>query len=125
MNYTKITLGLLACTALSACGGGSGGGPGPIVDNPNTPSNGYYTSPVNQGILDPLAGSDNNAHEVFDTYIADIDGDGASDDVVFVGRRTATGDPLNEWEDSRISMMSFENGHLLIKLRNGLTELTI
>ena len=118
MNYTKITLGLLACTALSACGGGSGGGPGPVVDNPGVPTppaSSYYTTPVNQGTLDPLAGSDNNAHEVFDTHIADIDGDGASDDVVFVGRRTATGDPLNEWEDSRISMMSFENGHLVDK----------
>jgi len=103
----------MTCTALSACGG-SGGGPGPrpIVDNPG---NGFYTTPVAQATLDPLAGPTNNAHEVFDTHVTDIDGDGASDDVIFVGRRTATGDPANEWEDSRISVLSFENGSLIDK----------
>ena len=114
MNYTKITLGLLACTALSACGGGSGGGPRPVVDNPNTPSNGYYTSPVNQGTVDPLAGVASHTHAVFDSFIEDIDGDGAQDDIVFVGRRANTNNP-SEWIDSRISMMSFENGRLVDK----------
>jgi len=111
MNYTKITLGLLACTALSACGGGSGGGPGPVVDNPG---NSFYTTPVSQGTVDPLAGSASRTHAVFDSFIEDIDGDGAQDDIVFVGRRTNTNDPT-EWIDSRISMMSFENGRLVDK----------
>ena len=111
MNYTKITLGLLACTALSACGGGSGGGPRPVVDNPG---NSFYTTPVSQGTVDPLAGSASRTHAVFDSFIEDIDGDGAQDDIVFVGRRTNTNDPT-EWIDSRISMMSFENGRLVDK----------
>jgi hypothetical protein len=108
MNYTKITLGLLACTALSACGGGSGGGP--VVGGPG-PSNGYYTTPVNQGVIDPLVATD-SSYVVFDSFIDDIDGDGAADDIIFAGRKTGNQQTENK---SQISMWSFENGRLVDK----------
>jgi len=110
MNYTKITLGLLACTTLSACGGGNGGGPRPVVDNPGS---GYYTTPVAQGTVDPMTGVATSAAFVGDTFIEDIDGDGAIDDIIIAGRKTNS-DP-NSWNGSKISMFSFENGRLIDK----------
>jgi hypothetical protein len=111
MNYTKITLGLMACTALSACGGGSGGG-GPVVGGP--PSSQYYTTPVAQGTVDPLAGAAENAAFVGDTFITDLDGDGATDDIVMAGRQTQPVSAANI-RDSRLSVHSFENGQLVDK----------
>jgi len=110
MNYTKITLGLLACTALSACGGGSGGGP--VVGGP--PSSHYYTTPVAQGTVDPMAGAAENAAFVGDTFITDLDGDGSADDIVMAGRQTQPVSAANI-RDSRLSVHSFENGQLVDK----------
>lgn len=110
MNYTKITLGLMACTALSACGGGSGGGP--VVGGP--PSSHYYTTPVAQGTVDPMAGAAENAAFVGDTFITDLDGDGSADDIVMAGRHTQPVSAANI-RDSRLSVHSFENGQLVDK----------
>jgi hypothetical protein len=113
MKYkkSKITLALLATTALSACGGSGGGDPA-YTDHPIR--NAYYSLPIHQGSIDPLAGSDTSVAVVYDTYISDIDGDGARDDVIFAGRQTATQNTAN-WVNSRISMMSFVNGRLVDK----------
>lgn len=129
MKYkkSKIILALLTTTALSACGGSGGDGEpaynGPPSSSPTSPptsppsspiASAFYSFPGYQGTIDPLAGSNTSVAVVYDTYISDIDGDGASDDVIFAGRQTATTDTAN-WVNSRISMMSFENGQLVDK----------
>lgn len=120
----KLVAALLATTALSACGGGGGGGQ-PTTSAGATPSNPgsspspspiawLYALPTYQGTIDPLAGGATSVYSVYDSYISDLDGDGASDDVVFAGRQTATND-YNNWVSSRINIMSFENGSLVDK----------
>ena len=123
MTHQKSTvLVLLATTALSACGGGeTGGNPytaglsSPLPSAPPPASVAYwYNPPTLQGTHDPLSGDANTAYAVWDSHISDIDGDGASDDIIFAGRQTATTD-YNNWVNSRMTMMSFENGRLVDK----------
>ena len=105
---------LLGCSALTACGGGGGGG-GPTTNNGSSPSpSQYYTTPVAQGTVDPLAGAAENASFVGDTFITDLDGDGAADDIVMAGRQSQ---PVSaaDIHDSRLSVHSFENGQLVDK----------
>jgi len=122
MTYHKSTvLALLATTALSACGGGSTGGnpyTAGVSSTPSVPSSStvayWYVLPTLQGTHDPLSGDANTAYSVWDSHISDIDGDGASDDIIFAGRQTATTDYTN-WVNSRMTMMSFEDGRLVDK----------
>tara|TARA_R110002153_G_scaffold53917_4_gene149919 strand:- start:1158 stop:3539 length:2382 start_codon:yes stop_codon:yes gene_type:complete len=123
MQQSRLVLALLATTALSACGGGSSSNQpvtqaGVTPSNPGTPSASplawLYALPLYQGTIDPLAGGSTGVYSVYDSYISDLDGDGASDDIVFAGRQTATTD-YNNWVSSRINIMSFENGSLVDK----------
>ena len=111
---TRIVAALLGATALSACGGGGGGGytannPSPIPENPI-----YYTTPTAQVTVDPMAGGNDNSWFVGDTFVEDIDGDGSADDIIVAGRKTqpATADT---WSNTKLSMLSFENGKLVDK----------
>jgi len=83
---TRIVAALLGATALSACGGGGGGGGGGYTPNPPSPVL-YYTPPVQQVTVDPMAGANDNAWFVGDTFIEDIDGDGSADDIIVAGRK--------------------------------------
>ena len=78
---TRIVIALLGATALSACGGGGGGGGGGGY-TPNNPSPTLvYQRPVIQSTVDPMAGANSNKNFVGDTFITDLDGDGANDDM--------------------------------------------
>ena len=86
-NY-KLVLTLLGATALTACGGGGGGGGGGGY-TPNNPSPSLvYQRPVAQATVDVFSGSNENSPFVGDTFITDLDGDGANDDIVIAGRET-------------------------------------
>jgi len=115
VKNNKLLLGMLACsTALSACGGGGGGGGGGgYTPNPPGPAV-YYTTPVQQATVDPMAGANDKHWFVGDTFITDIDGDGASDDIIIAGRQTQPVTAPN-MKSSRLSMLSFENGVLVDK----------
>ena len=112
----KIIVALLGATALSACGGGGGGGggysnnnPSPIVTNPQL----NYTTPTEQSTVDPMAGANSNKNFVGDTFITDLDGDGANDDMVIAGRETMPFD--GSVNKNKLSVHSFENGQLVDK----------
>ena len=112
----KIIVALLGATALSACGGGGGGGggysnnnPSPIVTNPQL----NYTTPTEQSTVDPFAGANENSPFVGDTFITDLDGDGANDDMVIAGRETMPFDGVVN--KNKLSVHSFENGQLVDK----------
>ena len=107
---------LLGATALSACGGGGGGGggytpnnPSPIPERPSI----HYTTPVAQATVDPFAGANEWSPFVGDTFVADLDGDGASDDIVIAGRETMPFDGVVN--KNKLSVHSFENGKLVDK----------
>ena len=111
-NY-KLVLTLLGATALTACGGGGGGGGGGFT--PNNPGlNLVYTTPVAQSTVDVFAGSNENSPFVGDTFITDLDGDGANDDIVVAGRETQPENAAN-WNNHKLSVHSFENGQLVNK----------
>jgi len=105
---------LLGATALSACGGGGGGGGGGgYTPNPPGPVL-YYTAPVQQVTVDPMAGGNDNAWFVGDTFVEDIDGDGYADDFIVAGRKTQPA-TAGTWSNTKLSMLSFENGALVDK----------
>ena len=112
---TRIVAALLGATALSACGGGGGGGgytannPSPIPERPI-----YYTTPTAQVTVDPMAGGNDNAWFVGDTFVEDIDGDGYADDFIVAGRKTQPA-TAGTWSNTKLSMLSFENGSLVDK----------
>lgn len=116
-KHTKIVAALLSATALTACGGGGGGGgggysnnnPSPIPERPSI----NYTTPVVQSTVDPFAGANENSPFVGDTFITDLDGDGASDDIVIAGRETMPFDGVVN--KNKLSVHSFENGQLVDK----------
>tara|TARA_E500000178_G_scaffold323284_1_gene348729 strand:- start:11995 stop:14319 length:2325 start_codon:yes stop_codon:yes gene_type:complete len=109
---TRILAALLGATALSACGGGGGGG-GYTPNNPSPIVNLNYTTPVVQSTVDPFAGADENSPFVGDTFVTDLDGDGANDDIVIAGRETMPFDgTVNK---NKLSVHSFENGQLVDK----------
>ena len=116
-KHTKIVAALLGATALTACGGGGGGGgggysnnnPSPIPERPIV-----YTTPTAQVTVDPMAGSNDNHYFVGDTFVADIDGDGSADDIIVAGRKTQPATP-ETWTNTKLSMLSFENGKLVDK----------
>ncbi len=109
---TKVVAALLGATALSACGGGGGGG-GYTPNNPSPIVNLNYTTPVVQSTVDPFAGGNENSPFVGDTFVTDLDGDGANDDVVIAGRETMPFDgTVNK---NKLSVHSFENGQLVDK----------
>ncbi|MDB9870805.1 VCBS repeat-containing protein [Alphaproteobacteria bacterium] len=93
---------------MSACGGGGGytpNSPGPVI---------YYTTPVQQVTVDPMSGSNDNAWFVGDTFVEDIDGDGYADDFIVAGRKTQPA-TAGTWSNTKLSMLSFENGTLVDK----------
>ncbi len=109
----KIVIALLGATALSACGGGGGGGGGGGY-TPNNPSPSLvYQRPVQQSTVDPFAGANENSPFVGDTFVTDLDGDGASDDIVIAGRETMPFDGVVN--KNKLSVHSFENGQLVDK----------
>jgi hypothetical protein len=109
---TRIVAALLGATALSACGGGGGGG-GYTPNNPSPIVNLNYTTPVVQSTVDPFAGGNENSPFVGDTFVTDLDGDGANDDMVIAGRETMPFDgTVNK---NKLSVHSFENGQLVDK----------
>ena len=111
---SKIVIALLGATALSACGGGGGGGGGGGY-TPNNPSPSLvYQRPVAQATVDVFAGSNEDSPFVGDTFITDLDGDGASDDIVIAGRETQPENAAN-WNKHKLSVHSFENGQLVNK----------
>ena len=116
VKNNKLLLGMLACsTALSACGGGGGGGVGGGGYTPNNPSPVlYYTAPVQQVTVDPMAGGNDNAWFVGDTFVEDIDGDGYADDFIVAGRKSQPA-TAGTWSNTKLSMLSFENGALVDK----------
>ena len=111
-HNSKIVIALLGATALSACGGGGGGGGGGYTPNPPGPSL-VYQRPVQQSTVDPFAGSNENSPFVGDTFITDLDGDGAQDDMVIAGRETMPFDGVVN--KNKLSVHSFENGSLVDK----------
>ena len=113
-SNNKLIVALLGATALSACGGGGGGGGGGgYTPNPPGPVL-YYTAPVQQVTVDPMAGGNDNAWFVGDTFVEDIDGDGYADDFIVAGRKTQPA-TAGTWSNTKLSMLSFENGTLVDK----------
>ena len=113
-SNNKLIVALLGATALSACGGGGGGGGGGgYTPNPPGPVL-YYTAPVQQVTVDPMAGGNDNAWFVGDTFVEDIDGDGYADDFIVAGRKTQPA-TAGTWSNTKLSMLSFENGALVDK----------
>jgi hypothetical protein len=111
---TKIVAALLGATALSACGGGGGGGGGGgYAPNPPSPVL-YYTPPVQQVTVDPMAGGNDNGWYIGDTFVEDIDGDGSADDFIVAGRKSQPSTEA-DWSNTKLSMLSFENGQLVDK----------
>ena len=113
-SNNKIVVALLGATALSACGGGGGGGGGGGYSNNNPSPSVYYRTPVQQATVDPFAGGTENKVFVGDTFITDLDGDGSSDDMVIAGRQSQP-ESAADWNSSKLSVHSFENGSLVDK----------
>lgn len=111
-NY-KLVLTLLGATALTACGGGGGGGGGGFTANNPSP-NLVYQRPVAQATVDVFAGANENSPFVGDTFVTDLDGDGANDDIVIAGRETQP-ESAADWNKHKLSVHSFENGQLVDK----------
>ena len=115
VKNNKLLLGMLACTtALSACGGGGGGGGGGGYSGNNPSPVLYYTTPVQQATVDPFAGGNENKAFIGDTFITDLDGDGSTDDIIIAGRESQPTSAA-DWNSSRLSVHSFENGSLVDK----------
>ena len=111
-SNNKLIVALLGATALSACGGGGGGGGGGgYTNNPGVSL--VYQRPVAQATVDVFAGGNENSPFVGDTFITDLDGDGASDDMVIAGRETMPFD--GNTNSNRLSVHSFENGQMVDK----------
>jgi len=112
IKYIKILiLTLLQLIALSACGGGGGGG---YTNNPSITPSIYYTTPIAQATVDPFAGGTESKVFIGDTFITDLDNDGASDDILVAGRESSP-ESSADWNSSRLSIHSFENGTLVDK----------
>ena len=80
----------------------------------NNPRPSYYSTPVQQVTVDPMSGSNDNAWFVGDTFVEDIDGDGYADDFIVAGRKTQPA-TAGTWSNTKLSMLSFENGALVDK----------
>ncbi|MDC0093717.1 VCBS repeat-containing protein [Alphaproteobacteria bacterium] len=80
----------------------------------NNPGPSYYSTPVQQVTVDPMSGSNDNAWFVGDTFVEDIDGDGYADDFIVAGRKTQPA-TAGTWSNTKLSMLSFENGTLVDK----------
>ena len=61
-----------------------------------------------------MSGSNDNAWFVGDTFVEDIDGDGYADDFIVAGRKTQPA-TAGTWSNTKLSMLSFENGALVDK----------
>ncbi|MDC0093295.1 VCBS repeat-containing protein [Alphaproteobacteria bacterium] len=111
MKYqlNNLLIILLGTCHLSGCISGGGGSYNQSISN-----NVYYTVPVKQTTVDPFVGGNENSPFIGDTFITDLDGDGASDDIVIAGRETQP-ETAGNWNNSRLSVHSFENGSLVDK----------
>jgi len=89
------------------------GGGGVYTPNSPRPIT-YYTTPVQQVTVDPMSGSNDNAWFVGDTFVEDIDGDGYADDFIVAGRKTQPA-TAGTWSNTKLSILSFENGTLVDK----------
>ena len=61
-----------------------------------------------------MAGGNDNSWFVGDTFIEDIDGDGGVDDIIVAGRKTQPS-TIGNWKNTKLSMLSYENGKLVDK----------
>jgi hypothetical protein len=102
---------------ITGCGGGGGGGGGGSpypVPNPYLRVEVPYSTPVRQGVVDPLvnlSGDTGHKWAVADTFSADISGTGL-EDVLIAGRMTQP-TTVAEWGNFRLSMFSWQNGQLV------------
>jgi hypothetical protein len=101
---------------LSACAGGGGGsGASPGASSPYGPGPGSsYGTPIKVATLDPLVNQPGTGYKwaVSDTFTANITGSGQ--DVIVAGRMTQN-TTVPEWGNSRIHMLSWENGTMVDK----------
>jgi hypothetical protein len=122
LRRSAIAVAVSTVFLLSACGGGGGGGGGGGSSGyiqPDNPTAGTiylrtqvpYSTPVRVATVDPLV---NNSYKYFvgDTYAASISGSGQ--DVIVAGFETQP-TPAAEHVNSRISMLSWQNGQLVDK----------
>ena len=108
-QFNNLLIILLGTYHLSGCISGGGGSYNQSISN-----NVYYTVPVKQTRVDPFVGGNENSPFIGDTFITDLDGDGTSDDIVIAGRETQP-ETAGNWNNSRLSVHSFENGSLVDK----------
>ena len=113
-KYNNLLIILLGTCHLSGCISGGGGS-----YNQSFSKSVYYTVPVKQTTVDPFVGGNENSPFIGDTFITDLDGDGASDDIVIAGREIQL-ETAGNWNNSRLSVHSFENGNQYIgTFKNG------
>lgn len=118
LKRTAIAVAVSTVFFLSACGGGGGGGGGGYVqpDNPG-PGTVYlrtqvpYSTPTLVATVDPLVNT-SSKYFVGDTYSANISGSGQ--DIIVAGFETQP-TPAAQHLDSRISILSWQNGQLVDK----------
>lgn len=121
----RILSSIAVILQLGACAGGGGGGGG--ANNPGTPTpsdpgyktitttvTSYYQPPVKVATLDPVVNqAGTGSKQVFtDTFTANISG-GANEDVIVAG--LLTGATSAEWGQTRLHMLSWENGTMVDK----------
>jgi hypothetical protein len=95
---------------VAACGGGGGGG-GPGGGGGYLRSEVPFSTPVKVATVDPLVGSSYTWANT-DMFTANITGSG--EDVIIAGRSSDNSDPATH-QQSRIHMMSWQNGQLVDK----------
>jgi hypothetical protein len=113
-----VVLQLVACAGGGGGSGASSGGnsyptPTPVPTPVPTPDPlPTYGTPVKVATIDPLVNQPGTGSKfaITDTFTADITGNGQ--DVIVAGRMTQS-TPVPEWGNSRIHMLSWENGTMV------------
>jgi hypothetical protein len=129
MKFRRTVLSVsisAAIATLSACGGGGGGGGGtqatinnqvPVQPIPVPPtfirSEVPYSTPTLAVTVDPLVNNSTNGYKwaVADMFASNISS-ANSQDLVIAGRMTQP-TTADDWSDSRISILSWQNGALV------------